>query len=119
MRGILPCILEAVEVVLTGVGGCDLYDGCSEWCAMCAGGYALHAVLCSALYTGGCGGLARFGGGVGGVGGAGGVGYAGGHALCATLYTRGCESYALFMELLEVSEVLEVMRRVLCMLEVL
>ena len=43
---------------------------------------------------------------------------AGGDALCATLYAGGCGGYALFMELLEVSEALEVMRRVLYTLEV-
>ena len=95
-----------------GVGGCALYDGGSESCAMCAMGAGSHAplaVLCAALYTGGCRRLALSAGGVRG---------AGGDALCASLCAGG---YVLFMELLEVSEVLEVPEMIryvlLCMLE--
>ncbi len=88
--------------------GARAYDGGSEWCAMRAmgaGGHALHAggvggaggdTLCATLYAGGVGGV-------------------GGDALCAILYAGGCGGFALFMEVLEVSEV---MRCVLfCMLE--
>jgi len=55
--------------------------------------------LCAVLFVGGAGG-------------------AGSDELCATLYAGGRGVYALFMELLEVSVVLEMMCRVRCMLEV-
>jgi len=44
------------------------------------------------------------------------AGGAGGYAMYPTLYAEGCGGYALFMELLEVSEVLDVMRGMLCTL---
>jgi len=117
-----------------GVGGCALYDGGSESCAMCAGSHALHAALCVALYTGGCGGLALSAGGVGGTGGdalcatlcwrvrslygvvgcVGSAGGAGDDTLCATLYAGGCGGRLCLLE------APEVMRGVLlCLLEVL
>src|SRR6266480_3626443 len=55
-------------------------------------------MLCATLYAGGCGGKALG---------------AGGATVCAILYARGCGRYALFMEVLGASEVLEVIR---CML---
>ena len=82
--------LKVLEVVLKAM------------CATGVGGHALHAVLCAALYTGGCGRLALFAGGVGG---------GGGDAPFVTMYVGGCGGCALF------KEVSEVMRRVLCMLE--
>jgi len=45
------CVLKVLEVVL--------YAGGSEWCATCAMGHALYAVL----YSGSCGGPAPFAGG--------------------------------------------------------
>ncbi len=49
-----------------------------------------------------------------------GCGDVGVDSLCATLYSGGCGGYALFMEMLEASEVSEVMRCVLfCMLDAL
>ena len=86
--------------------------------AMCAtgiGSHALHAVLCAALDTGGCGRLALFAGGVGG---------AGGDAPCATLYAGGCGGCALFAGGPEeircvLLRMLEAVEGRLCLLEVL
>ncbi len=58
---VLPSLpLEAVEVVLEAMPKVlefFFFNGGSEWCAMCAMGidaHALRAVLCAALYAGGC-----------------------------------------------------------------